>query len=255
VEGGVILKKLKHPAPPLDKVDPHFFFCTYDDAKHDKQMGHDLDLSHLEPQVRNRVYALVKKYWPVFDKNGVFAPVKHYERVLDTGYSTPIAIKKIFYRPKETPIMKRAIAALKKVSQIHQITNSCWLFKVLLAPKPHQEHVQNINNFIWCFCINYIPLNSITRIIAYLIPQCNLAINEEFGLGVLYWLFDAPMGYHQLAIALANQEKMAFQGPDAIKWTYPVMPFGQRNGPVTFINFIHKVECQWNVLAEIRICH
>jgi hypothetical protein len=102
----------------------------------------DLNLPHLEPQVHNREYALVKKYWPVFDKNGVFAPVKHYECVIDTGDSPPIAVKKILFEPKKTPIMRRAIAALKKVDQIHQITNGCWLFKALFAPKPHQEHVQ-----------------------------------------------------------------------------------------------------------------
>jgi hypothetical protein len=139
---------------------------------------------------------------------------------------------------------------LRNVKQIYQITNGCWFFKALLAPKPHQEHVQNINDFVWCFCINYIPLKSVTRIIAYPIPQCNSAINEELGLGVLYWLFDAPMGYHQLAVALASQEKLAFQGPDAIKWTYQVMPFGPTNGPATFINFTHSVDSQWKVLAE-----
>ncbi len=58
------------------------------------------------------------------------------------------------------------------------------------------------------------------------------------------------MGYLQLAVTLASQEKLAFQGPDAIKWTYHVMPFGPTNGPVTVINFIHDVECQWKALAE-----
>ncbi len=193
---------------------------------------------------------LVKKYWPVFDKNGVFVPVKHYECVINTGDSPPITIKKILYGPKKTPIMRRAITALKKVSQIHQITNSCWLFKALLTPKPHQEHVQNIDDFVWRFCINHIPLNSVTRIIPYPIPRCDSAINEEFSLSVLYWLFDAPMGYHQLAVALASQEKLAFRGPDAMKWTYQVMPFGPTNGPATFINFIHDVNSQWKVLAE-----
>ncbi len=202
----VILRKLKHPPPPLDKVDP-LFFCTYDEAKHGEQMQRDLNLSHLEPHVRDRVYDLVKKYWPVFDANGVFVPVKNYECVIDTGDSLPIAVKKILYGPKETPIMRKAIAALEKVGQIHQITEGCWLFKALLAPKPHQEHVRNIDNFVCRFCINYIPLNSITQIIAYPIPWCDSAINKEFGLGVLCWLFDAPMGYHQLAVALASQEK------------------------------------------------
>jgi hypothetical protein len=153
----------------------------------------------------------------VFDKNGVFVPVNHYECVIDTGDSLPIAVKKILFGPKETSIMRRAIVAFEKVNQIHQITNGCWLFKALLAPKPHQEHVQNINNFVWRFCVNYIPLNSVTRIIPYPIPRCDSAINEELGLGVLYWLFNAPIRYHQLAIALASQEKLAFQDPNAIK--------------------------------------
>ncbi len=114
MEGGIILQKLKHPASPLDEVDP-LFFCTHDKAKHGEQMQHDLNLSHLEPQVHNRVYVLVKKYWPVFDKNGVFVPVKHYECVIDTGNSPPIAIKKILCGPNETHIMRKAITALEKV--------------------------------------------------------------------------------------------------------------------------------------------
>jgi hypothetical protein len=60
---------------------------------------------------------------------------------LTTGDPPPIAIKKILHGPNETPIMQNAIAALEKVGQIHQITNGCWPFKALLAPKPHQEHV------------------------------------------------------------------------------------------------------------------
>jgi hypothetical protein len=216
VDGGVILRKLKHPPPFLDKVDP-LFFCKYNKAKHGEQMRRDLDPSHLKPHVCNQVYDLVKKYWPVFDENGVFIPVKNYKCVIDTEDSPPIAVKQILYGLKETPIMQKAIAALKKVGQIHQITDGCWLFKALLAPKPHQEHVQNIDDFVWRFCNNYIPLNSVTQIIAYPIPWCDSAINEEFGMGVLYWLFDAAMGYHQLAVTPASQEKLAFQGPDAIK--------------------------------------
>ncbi len=84
--------------------------------------------------------------------------------------------------------MQDAIAALAKVGYIWQIHDGRWLFKALLAPKPHQEHVCDINKFVWCFCINYIPLNSVTWIIAYPIPHCDLAINEEFGQGVFFWL-------------------------------------------------------------------
>jgi hypothetical protein len=57
------------------------------------------------------------------------------------------------------------------------------------------------------------------------------------------------MGYHQLAVAPSSQEKLAFQGPNAIKWTYRVMPFGPTNGPATFINFIHDIDSKWKALA------
>ena len=64
------------------------------------------------------------------------------------------------------------------------------------------------------------------------------------------WLYNAPSGYHQLAVTLASQEKLAFQGPNAIKWTYTVMPFGPTNGPATFVNFIYDdVYSQWKSLA------
>jgi hypothetical protein len=58
------------------------------------------------------------------------------------------------------------------------------------------------------------------------------------------------MGYHQLAVALASQEKLAFQGPDTIKWTYTVMPFGPTNRPETFITFIHDIDSQWKAMAQ-----
>jgi hypothetical protein len=170
IDGRPILRKLKHPPPPLDEVDPEFF-STYDESKHGEQLRQDLDLSHLDTQVQEKIYALVKKYWSVFDKKGIYVPVKNYECVIDTGDSLPIAIKKILYGPHEIPIMRECIAALEKVGHIQQIFDGRWLFKALLAAKPHQEQLRDIAKFIWRFCVNYIPLNSITRIIAYPFPR------------------------------------------------------------------------------------
>ncbi len=249
IDGGPILHKLKHPPLSLDEVDPKFF-STYDKFKHGAQLKMDLTLSQLEPAIHNQIYALVKKYWSVFDDKGVFVPVKKYECVNDTRDAKPIAIEKILYGPREIPIMQTAIAALKKVGHIQQITDRSWLFKALLAPKPHQEHMCDIDKFIWHFYVNYILLNFVTRIIAYPIPHCDLAIDEEFRLAFFFWLWDAPIGYHQLAVALASQEKLAFQGPNAIKWTHTIMPFGPMNGPAMFINFIHNVDSQWKALSQ-----
>jgi hypothetical protein len=73
----------------------------------------------------------------------------------------------------------------------------------------------------------------------------------ELSMGKFIWMFDAPMGYHQLAVALASQEKLAFQGVKAIKWTYNVMPFGPTNGPATFVYFIYDIDSIWKKLATL----
>ncbi len=141
---------------------------------------------------------------------------------------------------------------MAKLGHIRQVHGGEWLFKkALLAPKPHQEHVQHIDDFVWRFCVNYIPLNQITKPVAYSIPCCDSAVYLTFGGGLWMWLFNPPMGYQQICIALESQMKLAFEGPDTTKWTYNVMPFGPINGPSTFIAFIHNVDSTWKDLAHL----
>ena len=64
------------------------------------------------------------------------------------------------------------------------------------------------------------------------------------------WLFDTPVGYHQISVAVDSQMKLAFAGPDATKWTYNVLLFGPINGPYTFIAFIHNLDSTWKDLAR-----
>ncbi len=168
--------------------------------------------------------------------------MRGYQCIIDTGNAKPIAVKKIMYDPKKMVIMHKSIAALAKVGHIHQKNDGQWLFKALLAVKPHHEHILNIENFVGRFCVNYIPLNQVTCQITYPIPCCDRAVNLASGIALFFWLFDAPTGYHQIAVSLELQEKLAFQGTDAIKWTYTVMPFRPTNGPATFIQMIHDLD-------------
>ncbi len=248
IDGGTIHRRTKFPTPPLNENDPTFNFA-YSEELHGEKLQSDLDVSHLPPEHATALLNLIKEYWCVFDDRGTFTPIQHYQCVIDTGKAPPIAIKKILYGPREIPIMRKSIVALEKVGQIRQIHDGQWLFKALLAPKPHQEHVCNIEDFVWRFCVNYIPLNQVTRQIAYPIPRCNMAVETNFG-GSYIWLFNAPMGYHQILVSEETQEKLAFQGPDAIKWTYTVMPFGPTNGPATFITMIHNLDSVWKLLAK-----
>jgi hypothetical protein len=146
--------------------------------------------------------------------------------------------------------MCKCIAALEKLGHIHQMHSSKWQLKALLAPKPHQEHISNIADFVWRFCVNYIPLNQVMRPIVYSIPRCNSAVNLTFGEGQWIWLWDALSGYHQIGVSPCSQDKLAFAGPDATKWTYNVMPFGPINDPPTFIAFIHNLNSTWKDLVH-----
>ncbi len=69
VDGGPILRKLKHPPPPVDVPDPRFL--PYDESIHGGHLREQLNLSHLDSSIQLAVTNLVKKYWSVFDECGV----------------------------------------------------------------------------------------------------------------------------------------------------------------------------------------
>jgi hypothetical protein len=88
VNGGPILQKLKHPPPPVDVLDLRFHF-PYDKSIHGMRLREQLDLSHLDSSIHFAVTNFVKKYWSVFDKRGVWVPVRNYKCVIDTGDAPP----------------------------------------------------------------------------------------------------------------------------------------------------------------------
>jgi hypothetical protein len=175
IDGGTILCKCKHPALALDDIDP-VFQSTYDETKHGAKLCSKLNLVHLDKPTQDLVYQLFQKYWSVFDDKCQFVPIKDYSCVIDTGSTQPISVKKIHCDPRGSPIMQKCIAFLAKLGHIRQVHDGEWLLKALLAPKPHQEHVQQIDDFVWQFCANYIPLNQITKPVAYPILCCNSAV-------------------------------------------------------------------------------
>jgi hypothetical protein len=153
INGGPVLRKLCHPMPNLDgPIDPCFDHPFIPEEQEDIIRKQE-DFSHLNPNQQEEVYNLIREFWSVFNERGVFIPVKNYECIIYTGTTQPIAVKKILYGKQETVIMQCCISALAKVGHIQQITDGSWLFKALLAPKPHQEYVGNIDDFVWCFCV------------------------------------------------------------------------------------------------------
>jgi hypothetical protein len=123
------------------------------------------------------------------------------------GNAWPICVKKMNYGPWEIPIMTKCVSSLAKLGYINQIHGGECQYKALLTPKPHQEHVRHINNFLWHFCANYITLNQITWPVTYPIPWCNSAIHLTICDGRWMWIWDALQGYHQIGVKEESQDK------------------------------------------------
>ena len=114
----------------------------------------------------------------------------------------------------ESPIMQKAVDALHYNNQVGITTKGGWLARATLAFKPHQEQIIGIDKFILRFCINLIPLNQRTLIIAYPIPRCDDAVKLETGNTKLCILLDACSVYHQLKMDKNSALKTACARPN-----------------------------------------
>ena len=78
IDGVTVLRKLQHPMLDLNgPVDPSFDH-PFILEEHKDILRKKVDLSHLDPDQQTKVYNLIYEFWPVFDKRGVFVPVKNY---------------------------------------------------------------------------------------------------------------------------------------------------------------------------------
>jgi hypothetical protein len=161
---------------------------------------------------------------------------------ISTGNRKPTVARNIRYGIHETPIMQKAIKSLLLNDQIEINDDSSWLSRIVLAPKPHQEEVLQIFDFIWRFCISYIALNQVTKVISYYIPRCDDAVENGFGKARLFNMMDACSGFHQIKIERTSSKKTAFAGPYGQKYQYKVMPFGLVNAPTIFVTMIYDLK-------------
>ena len=131
-----------------------------------------------------------------------------------------------------------------------------WGSMIVLAPKPHQEHITDIKDFIWRMCVSYRKLNGVTKPFAYPIPRCDDAV-DNLGICVgdkIYIIsLDAKQGYHQVKVREVDREKLAFFSPDHTKWTFKVMPFGPTNAPAFYTCMMHDMQIDWDKLFIISI--
>ena len=118
---------------------------------------------------------MVKKYWDSFCKKGARRHILNYEFSIDTGTAKPVCCKKSRYGPHESKIIMEHIKTLLGNDWIERCEGP-WGSSIVLSTKPHQEHIKDIDNFVWRICVSYRKLNAITKPFEFPISRCDDAI-------------------------------------------------------------------------------
>ena len=193
--------------------------------------------------------AIVRAYWDCFAPEGIRRVILGYEFAIDTGDATPVCCKKPHYGPNEAKVIGKHIRVLKGNDWIENCEGG-WGSPIVLAPKPHQESADDIDDFVWRMCVSYRGLNMVTQPFEYPIGRCDAAI-ENLGdsAGMLWFIcLDKAQGYHQIGVRKCDRQKLAFFGPEGLKWTFKVLPFGTTNAPPFYIAMIRQFQDEWTLI-------
>ena len=95
-----------------------------------------------------------------------------------------------------------------------------WGSSIVPAANPPQEHVANIDNFIWNMCVSYQKLNEITKPFEFTIPCCdNAIISVSAGSDTVFIIsLDARQGYHKVQVRKIYKEELYFFAPNNEKY-------------------------------------
>ena len=207
----------------------------------------------IAPTVRSSIVSIIQSHWDCFYSAGVKFPILHFEFAIDTGGSPPVCCKKPHYGPHESKIIMAHVNVLLGNGWIRECYGP-WGSSIVLAAKPHQEHILDILDFIWRMCVSYRRLNQVTLPFEYPIPRCDDAI-DNFGDSngrLCFIALDNKTGYHQIAVRFCDQEKLAFFAPNDKKYCFSVMPFGPRNAPAFYTCMMHIFKGEWTELFRSR---
>ena len=111
----------------------------------------------------------------------------------------------------------------KRVGAIKEVFFLEWLANTIVVKKKSRK---------WKVRMDFTDLNKACPNDPFLIPQIDHLVDATVRHPWMSFL-DAFQGYHQIPLALADQEKTAFLTPTG-NYHYRVMPFGLKNAESTY---------------------
>ena len=114
--------------------------------------------------------------------------------------------------------VKDKVMKLKQVGAIKEVFYPEWLANTIMVKKKNEK---------WRVCVDFTDLNKACPKDPFPMPQIDQLVDATIDHHRMSFL-DAFQGYHQIPLALGDQEKTAFVTPTG-NYHYKVMPFDLKN--------------------------
>ncbi|KAL7868740.1 hypothetical protein SRHO_G00101240 [Serrasalmus rhombeus] len=190
---------------------------------------------NLEPQQRKELWEVLREFKDIFALTEGEVGLTHLvQHEIDTGDAKPIKM-----RPCRLPLAHQAAAdsAIEEMLRagIIEPSDSPWASGVVMVNKKKSQKMR--------FCVDYRPLNSVTKKDSYPLPRIDESLDLVSG-SSWFSSLDLRSGYWQVPLSPDAKPKTAFCTGRGL-WHFRVLSFGLCNAPATFERLMEKV------LAEI----
>jgi hypothetical protein len=243
---GNVIHQHKKELPPRNDI------IAYDKETHQPQFDRNIQWRDTPIELQPRITALIKRFWDVFDEDGVSRPIRGFLFHIDTGTVKPFSCKTPRYGAHEARVILQLMAQLEAKSWIKDDFGP-WGSQIVLAAKSDQAHAAWYD-FVFRLCVSYQKVNAVTRPFRFPTPRCDDAVR---GIRGNYFItMDLDCGYWQMKLDKQSQEKTAFYVPDGKKH-WGVMPMGATNAHPFFVAMVERMRFEWNQRATnkgIKLC-
>ena len=154
-------------------------------------------------------------------------------------------------KQKSRRAAKEHVAAMR--SEVRRLREAGAIREAFFPERLANTVVVKKKNGKWRVCVDFTDLNRVCSKDLFPMPKINQLVDATYGHLRMSFL-DAFQGYHQIALAPEDQEKMAFIFPDA-NYYYTVMPFWLKNARATYQRmmtrmFQDKIGCTMEVYID-----